>query len=92
MIDGGEEEVFVDEAEASPDKAPQVLQAAAVEAYGRPGAYVTRNHVIKRANILDPEEFRMIAEYLDKNGWIAEADADYGIFVVTPEDIDQAAN
>ena len=82
----------MDEAEASPDKARQVLQAAAVEAYGRPGAYVTTNHVIKRANILDPEEFRMIAEYLDKNGWIAEADADYGIFVVTPEGIDQAAN
>ena len=75
----------MDEAEASPDKAPQVLQAAAVQAYGRPGTYVTRNHVIKRANILDPEEFRMIAEYLDKNGWIAEADGDYGIFVVTPE-------
>jgi len=92
LIDGGEEEVFVDEAEASPDKARQVLQAAAVEAYGRPGAYVTRNQVIKRANILDPEEFRMIAEYLDKNGWIAEADADYDIFVVTPEGIDQAAN
>ena len=80
----------MDEAEASLDKARQVLQAAAVEAYGRPGAYVTRNHVMKRANILDPEEFRIIAQYLEKKGWIAEADAAYGIFVVTPEGIDEA--
>ena len=63
-----------------------------MEAYGRPGAYVTRSHVMKRANILEPEEFRTIAQYLDKKGWIAEADADYGIFVIAPEGIDEATN
>ncbi len=68
LDNGGEEEIFVEETEASLDKARQVLQAAAVEAYGRPRAYVTGNHVMKRANILDPEEFRMIAQYLDKKG------------------------
>jgi hypothetical protein len=82
----------VEETEASLDKARQVLKAAAVEAYGRPMAYVIRNHVMERANILDLEEFRTIAEYFDKKGWIAEADADYGIFVLTPEGIDEAAN
>ena len=82
----------MEETEASLDKARQVLQAAAVEAYGGPMAYVTRYHVMERANILDLEELRTIAEYLDKKGWIAEADADYGIFVLTPEGIDEAAN
>jgi len=47
---------------------------------------------MKRANILEPEEFRTIAQYLDKKGWIAEADADYGIFVIAPEGIDEATN
>jgi hypothetical protein len=37
-------------------------------------------------------EFWTIAKYLDQKGWIDEADPDYGIFVVTPEGIDQAIN
>jgi hypothetical protein len=43
-----------------------------------------------QAGVSNPEEFRAIAEYLDERGWIAEADDDYGIFVVTPEGIDEA--
>jgi predicted transcriptional regulator len=60
-----------------------VLQAAAVEAKGRPGAYVTREGVMKRANMVDVEHFRTILRYLEEQGWIADADADYGVFMVT---------
>ena len=45
---------------------------------------------MRRANISDPEEFRAVAEYLEGRGWITEADPDYGIFVLTPEGIDEA--
>lgn len=61
-----------------------------MEANGRPGAYVPRAPVMWRADVSNPEEFRAIAEYLYEKGWIAEADDDYGIFVVTPEGIDEA--
>jgi hypothetical protein len=74
------------------EKARRVLQAAAVEAYGRPGVYVIRDRVMNRANIPDAAEFRAIGEYLDQRGWIAEADADYGLFVLTPEGINEATN
>lgn len=75
-----------------PEKARRVLQAAAVEAYGRPGMYVTRDQVMQRANISDLAEFLAIAGYLDRRGWINEADADYGIFVLTSEGMDEATN
>jgi len=84
----GEEEVVWGLSE----KARRVLQAAAVEAYGRPGTYVTMNRVMKRANISDTAEFLAIAEYLDQRGLIAEADLDFGVFVLTPEGIDEATN
>lgn len=74
------------------EKARRVLQAAAVEAYGRDGMYVIMGQVMSRANLSDPEESRTIAEYLDGKGWIAEADPDYGIFVLTPEGIDEVMN
>ena len=73
-----------------PEKARRVLQAAAVEAYGRTGTYVTMIPVMNRANLSDLEEFRSIAEYLERKGWIAEADPEYGIFVLTPEGVDEA--
>ena len=73
-----------------PEKARRVLQAAAVEAYGRTGTYVTMTPVMNRANLSDLEEFRSIAEYLERKGWIAEADPEYGIFVLTPEGVDEA--
>lgn len=72
------------------EKTRRVLQAAAVEAYGSTGMYVLRDHVMRRANISDVAEFLTIAEYLDQRGWIAEADADYGIFVLTREGVDEA--
>jgi hypothetical protein len=70
----------------------RVLQAAAVEAHGRPGAYVLGNRVMQRANISNPVEFETIAKYLARKGWIAEADDDYGIFVVTTAGINEAMN
>ena len=75
-----------------PEKARRVLQAAAVEAYGRPGMYVIMAQVMQRVSISDPEEFRTIAAYLEKSGCIAEADSDYGVFVLTPEGIDAATH
>ena len=72
------------------ESARRVLQAAAVEAHGRPGAYVTQDRVMQRANMVDTEHFRTIAEYLEERGWIAEGDADYGAFVVTTAGIDEA--
>ena len=82
----------MNESEAPREKARRVLQAAAVEAYGMPGAYVSRDHVMRRANVSDLEVFCAIAEYLDSRGWIAEADADYGVFDLTPEGIDAAVD
>ena len=73
-----------------PEKAHRVLQAAAVEAYGKPGVYVVSDRVMGRASMSDTEELRMIAEHLQSQGWIAEADDDYGIFVLTTEGIDEA--
>ena len=73
-----------------PEKARRVLQAAAVEAYGRPGMYVVMAQVMQRANISDLEEFRAIARHLEESGCTAEADPDYGVFVLTPEGIDEA--
>ena len=69
------------------ETARRVLQAAAVEANGRAGAYVTQEGVMQRANMVDAEHFRTIAKYLEQRGWIAEADADYGVFVVTASGI-----
>ena len=72
------------------ETARRVLQAAAVEAHGRPGAYVTRDLVMQLANMTDSEHFRRIAKYLEERGWIGEADADYGVFVVTASGIAEA--
>jgi len=85
---GGEE--AIGKTTAIREKARRVLQGAAVEAYGRPGAYVTRDPVMRRARVLDLEEFRAVAEYLEEKGWISEADDDYGIFVVTPTGLEEA--
>ena len=69
------------------ETARRVLQAAAVEANGRAGAYVTQEGVMQRANMVDAQHFRTIARYLEKQGWIADADADYGVFRVTASGI-----
>jgi hypothetical protein len=68
------------------------LQAAAVEAHGRPGAYLTRDLVMRRANMADTEHFRTIAKYLEERGWVADADADYGVFVITDSGLDEATS
>ena len=72
------------------EKAHRVLQAAAVEAYGKPGVYVVSDRVMGRASMSDTEEFRAIAEHLQARKWIAEADDDYGVFVLTTEGLDEA--
>ena len=61
-----------------------------MEANGIPGAYVTREGVMQRANMVDAEHFRTIARYLEEQGWIAEADAEYGVFVVSASGIAEA--
>ena len=72
------------------ETARRVLQAAAVEANGRAGAYVIQEHVMQQANMVDAEHFRTIARYLKEQGWIAEADAEYGVFVVSASGIAEA--
>ena len=72
------------------ETARRVLQAAAVEANGRAGAYVTQQGVMQRANMDDAQHFRTIARYLEEQGWIADAEADYGVFVVTASGIAEA--
>jgi hypothetical protein len=80
--------LFVNEEESRTppwETARRVLQAAAVEANGRAGAYVTQEGVMQRANMVDAEHFRTIARYLEEQGWIE--DADYGVFVVSASGI-----
>ena len=72
------------------ETARRVLQAPTVEANGRAGAYVTQEGVMQRANMADAEHFRTIARYLEEQGWITDADADYGVFVVTASGINEA--
>ena len=69
------------------ETARKVLLAVIVEANARPGAYVFQEHVMQQANMDDAEHFRTIARYLEKQGWIADADADYGVFRVTASGI-----
>jgi hypothetical protein len=83
---------LVRQRKAVAEKAHRLLQAAVVEAYGRPGVYVTMAQVMKRSNISDQEEYQTMGEYLENEGWIAEADPDYGVFVLTLEGIDQATH
>jgi len=71
------------------ETARRVLQAAAVEAHGRPGVHVTHARVMGRADMVDWEGFKAIAEYLEWRGWIAEAAADYDVFTVTISGIDE---
>jgi hypothetical protein len=85
--------LFVNEEESrrrSWETAHRVLQAAAVEANGRAGAYVTQEGVMQRANMVDAKHFRTIARYLQEQGWIDDADADYGVFMVTGTGIAEA--
>ncbi len=74
------------------EEARRVLQAAAMGAHGRAGMYIIMDQVMNRANLPDPEEFRTIAQYLEGKGWISEADPDYGIFVLTPEGINEVVD
>jgi len=69
------------------ETARRVLQAVVVEANGIPGAYVTQEGVMQRANMVDAEHFRTIARYLEEQGWIEDADAEYGVFVVSASGI-----
>src|ERR671926_117903 len=47
--------------EVQRDTARRALQAAAVEAFGRPGAYVTRDLVMRRAGMTDSGTFVRMA-------------------------------
>ena len=76
--------------DTSLETARRVLQAAAVEANGRAGAYVTQEGVMQRANMVDAKHFRTIARYLQEQGWIEDADAEYGLFMVSAAGIAEA--
>ena len=69
------------------ETARRVLLAVVVEANGRPGTYVIQEHVMQQANMVDAEHFRTIARYLQEQGWIEDADAEYGVFRVTASGI-----
>jgi len=69
------------------ETARKVLLAVIVEANARPGAYVVQEHVMQQANMDDAEHFRTIARYLEEQGWIEDADAEYGVFRVTASGI-----
>ena len=69
------------------ETARRVLLAAVVEANGMPGAYVIQELVMQQAKMDDAEHFRTIARYLEEQGWIEDADADYGVFRVTASGI-----
>jgi hypothetical protein len=51
---------------------------------------VTQDRVMQRAHIADTEHFKVIAQYLEHRGWVAEADADYGVFVLSASGIEEA--
>jgi hypothetical protein len=77
-----------DESRTPPwETARRVLLAAVVEANGMPGAYVIQELVMQQAKMDDAEHFRTIARYLEEQGWIEDADADYGVFRVTASGI-----
>jgi hypothetical protein len=40
--------------------------------------------------MVDAEHFRTIARYLEEQGWIADADAEYGVFMVPASGIAEA--
>jgi hypothetical protein len=40
--------------------------------------------------MVDAEHFRTIARYLQEQGWIADADAEYGVFMVSAAGIAEA--
>ena len=75
------------EAEAIREKAFQVLQVAVVEAGDELETYVSRARVMQQTNISDVGEFRAIAEYLARRGFITEGVNDYEFFVLTLEGI-----
>ena len=64
-----------------------VLLAVVVEANGRPGVHVFQEGVMQQANMVDAEHFRTIARYLEEQGWIADADAEYAVFRATASGI-----
>ena len=50
---------------------------------------MTPARVMERADMVDWEGFKLIAEYLEWRGWIAEAAADYDVFTVTNSGVDE---
>ena len=73
------------------EPARRVFLAVVVEANGRAGAHVIQEHVMQQANMVDAEHFRTIARYLEEQGWIEEdADAEYGVFVVSASGLAEA--
>ena len=51
---------------------------------------MTQEGVMQRANMVDAKHFRTIARYLEEQGWIDDADAEYGVFMVSASGISEA--
>ena len=73
------------------DKAYRVLLAAIVEAEGFSLQPVERQRVMRRADILDAEEFRAVAEHLGARGLLVKEDEGWHTFFVTSAGIEEAA-
>ena len=66
------------------ERALRVLIAAAItDADGNPRVHVSRARVMQQAEVSDLEEFLEIAEYLARQGFIAEGVNNYDLFTVT---------
>ncbi len=70
-------------AQPEEEKALAVLQAAVANARGQPGVHVSRAQVMQQAEVSELEEFVRIAEYLARQGFIAEGVNHYDLFTVT---------
>ena len=51
---------------------------------------MTQDQVMQRAHMANTEHFKVIAEYLEEREWIAQAEADYGVFVLSASGIEEA--
>ncbi len=68
---------------AMQERALRVLLAAITDAGGKTWVHVSRARVMQQAEVSDLEEFLEIAEYLARQGFIAEGVNNYDLFTVT---------
>jgi len=72
-----------DDVGAMQERALRVLLAAITDAGGKTWVHVSRARVMQQAEVSDLKEFLEIAEYLARQGFIAEGVNNYDLFTVT---------